>query len=192
MQYTLTTESEPDEPPNASESWETMHDFAWALRRFTAPAWSLKHIDFEHNDHCGAKATALDATLTHDSTSILRIDPFDPCEFHPGPTIYRSNRVRLENALDETTHYLTFGGEAESLLPDNVTNPVEHLTTIDDQVSFVDSKDVHEADRRLRQVSSNHNRGYGVDGVWNAIATTIAGANRISRKAQSQASLGDF
>lgn len=197
---TLISDSSSTSPPNADESYWTIDDWKWAFERFTGPGWTVTQAEFEHNDHNAAMATVLDIALRHPETgSHLTIDPFDPRDHHPGPTIYRSHRVRLRNQADSETVYLTLTDDAADELEDSVpiigrlAAATEHpFRSPDRLVATKPRQAVHESDSRIAEHQTHHGRGYGVERVGGAMIAGMAGAHIVSQTVQQQTGLSAF
>lgn len=142
---TLTDPEAPVSPPNVDESYQTINDYEWALTRFTSPAWTVTGIDFEDNDHASARCTVLEATLSHESGSLIQVLPFDPWEHQPGPTIYRRHRVRLRDTASDENTYVTIDEDDDDgpLAAFDTSALLEVLSEIDTIHSRTSSTPVH-------------------------------------------------
>lgn len=174
--------------PNHGKSYQTVADYEWLLKRFTAPEWSVETVRFEDNDHCGAKSTTLDATLTHEADSLIQVSPFDPWEHQPGHTIYRKHRIRLRDGYRDSASYVTIDNEAASAaelyrpLPASfATLDIHPLRTAPDLATFHSQEQVHDVDRELCSAKTTQGRGYSVESIPRALLATFAAAQRITK-----------
>lgn len=184
-------------PPNADETYETISDYEWALRRFTPPGWEAKTVEFEDNDHSGARCTVLSASLSHESGSHIQVLPFDPWEHHAGKPLYRRHRVRLRDAETNTNHYVTVDAdEAPEFDPHIVGHLSDHDShpqpNADDFCTFNSQEQVHSVDERVEEIDSDKGRGYNIETIDNAILAVFAATQRVSREAQKQTGLDAF
>jgi hypothetical protein len=70
---TLADGEEPDQAPNTDNTYQTIVDYRWYLRRFTPPGWDVSKAEFEDNDHSAAKCTVLKATLKHEEGDAIHL-----------------------------------------------------------------------------------------------------------------------
>lgn len=199
---TLTDPETPVSPPNINEPYQTIDDYEWALTRFTSPAWRVTGIDFEDNDHASAHCTVLEATLSHESGSLIQVLPFDPWEHQPGPTVYRRHRVRLRDTASDENTYVTIDEDDEdgSLAAFDTSTLLEVLSKIDthpfedavDACMFHPQRAVHQADRKMKDLDTEFGRGYSIEAIGATCLAVFAAAQRVSQQSQRQTGLDAF
>lgn len=195
--HTLIDETTDEASPHHDESHHTISDISWVLSRFTGPGWNVTECEFEFNDHHGAASTVLDAALSHESGSILQINPLDPWSHTPGKRLYRKHRIRFRNAVDDSQTYITIDAdETPTYDPDLAaawSGVVAHPhPELDELCTFHSQKQVHSADGQIQETKPKHGRGYSVDSVTDAILAALAGATRVTKASQSQTGLDQF
>lgn len=196
---TLITTDADASPPNADESYETISDYEWVIRRFTAPEWTVESAEFEDNDHSGARCTVLSASLSHESGSHVQVLPFDPWDHHAGRPLYRRHRVRLRDAEADENHYVTVDTD---VAPEFDPNLIGELSESDsgshpfqnaaDFCTFNSQKQVHSVDEKVEEIDSDKGRGYNIETIDHAILAVFAATQRVSREVQKQTGLDAF
>lgn len=194
---TLIDDTQPPTPPNHEESWHTIEDYRWMLERFTSPEWTLKAVEFEHNDHAGIRCSVLSATLFHPTGSIIRCIPFDPWGHHAGQKIYRRHRIKLQDATHDENYYVTLGDDAEELLDRGLLeslpeNSSHQYPQIDDDCKYHRQQQVREADTKIKEVHQKFGCGYNAETIDEAVLAIFGATQFISRSHQRQTELGVY
>jgi hypothetical protein len=185
-----TSRIDPDVQPDPPEDHSSVAMYEWALKRFTAPDWSVQAVAFERNDHLAdLDATVLEGTLTHESGALLQIHPLDTQDHTPSqetPPRYTRHRIRLRTDED-TAHYVTISpdGLSERLTPSTLsTQLVESVLPEKDAVTLHPQSAVHEA--------TTEGTPYSIGAKVDALQTVYGAAHHITAKTNEQAGLGEF
>lgn len=192
------TDETPVAPPTATSETHTVRDIEWVLQRFTSPEWTPTTVGLRDNDHNGAAVSVLEATVRHDSGSLIQCLPIDPWDHSPGPTVYRRNRIRVRNHITDEQSYVTVEPDEapldiETAFFDEFESQTEHpLDTAVEYATFHDQTQVHEVDEQLRSIGSGKGRGYTVE-TWNeALVAMFAAAQSVTDSQCEQTTLDGF
>jgi hypothetical protein len=185
-----TSRIDPDVQPTPPESDPSVVMYRWALKRFTAPEWSVQAVAFERNQHLAdLDATVLEGTLTHESGALVQIHPLDTQDHTPSKETqprYTRHRIRLRTDED-TAHYVTISpnGLSERLAPSTLsTQLVESVLPEKDAVTLHPQSVVHEA--------TTDETPYSMRSKIDALLTVYGTAHHITTKTNEQTGLNEF
>jgi len=190
MLRTSTSRIDPDVQPTPPESHPSVRMYEWALKRFTAPEWSVQALTFEQNRHLtDLDATVLEGTLTHESGALLQIHPFDTQDHTPleeTPPRYTRHRIRLRTD-EESAHYVTIspGHRQEELSPAALSSQLPESDLPEkDAVTLHQQSTVHEA--------STDGMPYSIESKTDALWAVYGATHYVTAKTERQTGLGQF
>lgn len=158
-----------DTPPNSDESYRTIEDDIWYLEEYTTDAWSVTDASYPETGHGGQ--VCLKAQLNHDTGHEIVCTPIDPWDDSPGPKLLRSHRIRLEDAVRETSTYYAF-------------DEVPHRLTVREQVYIQPAGKVEATDELVGK--GFYGKGTTAKSLSKARACVIAAARSISLRFQQR------
>jgi len=184
---TLVTDETPESAPHAEESWHTIADQRWKLRRYTSPNWAVEKCEYEDNDHNAAKCVCLQTTLEHVAGTRVDCKPVDPWDHQPGQTIYRKHRVVVHDPpYCDRDYVATIKGDEDNLpkttadgLRERGDDPFEGARS---QFERKDHKKVREIDYTLKEKGLKFGKGNTVETLDGAL-WAIIGAARLESSA---------
>lgn len=198
QQHSFIDDDVPMTPPTDSIAADLEEQYEWLLKRFTNAEWTVTELRVEENSHADCSASALEAALSHESGSVIQVVPFDPQEHHHDAPIYRANRVRLRDNIDDRNCYVTLSNEVgeweEADYPtDQFVGQQNHpYPNAEDRVSYHDQSTVHVEDEAVFDQGENKVRSYAMTTLKDTLVAVFGAAQSITEAEDQQADLQSY
>lgn len=181
-----------DQEESLADYYKALFDIA------TGSGWSVGALRIEQNRHRDDTNTqVLEATLSHQTGSLIQIIPIDPKQHTRDSPQYEATRVRLRDSLQDDTWYVTPRVDLvdDPWRPSEITDTIATTETAPfasgyNQINKHSQSAVHEQDKEV--TSQHEKRSFEIETTTLTIFTTCSAANLITAKTNKQSSLEQF
>jgi hypothetical protein len=161
--------------------------------------WTVTKLHLHSSNNDEYEHELLEGILQDNlSDSIIQITPFDHIEHQrDSHRIYSTNRIRVRDAVQNTTVYVTLNippNERKSLnfFTGNNSSDTFPLPNPGERIQRHDQLTVHESDQQVRTRKENQPLQYTLDSLEAVLTATVGSAQSISAQTTRQSGLTSF